>query len=560
MKKEKPWLPFYGDVPAEPDVSERSLYGELRDRALLYPNHHALEYLGAKFTFSKLIRLIDLAAAALKTEGVRQGDCVTLALPNVPNAVILFYALNKIGARVSMVHPLSPPADLEYYLKKADSKLAVTLDLFVSKFVEILDNTPAKRLLVVSVADYLPRAKALLYALKNKTKVPADARIFHWKGFLSAAPRLPESEPEAEKDCRDGSVILFSGGTSNMPKGILLNDYAFNSLAESNRLLSGFGPKDRVIAIMPIFHGFGLGLCVHTILLAGGTSILIPKFSPENYIKALIKHEPQFIAGVPTLFEALLRHPDFKKARFDKLKGAYSGGDLLSPETKSRFDTALRAQGSPVDLLEGYGTTECVTGCVLTPAGRYKKGSIGIPIPNMETCIAKVDTIEVLGPNTEGEICVAGPQLMLGYLDDWEATAKALKVHADGKLWLHTGDHGYMDEDGYLYYKSRIRRIFKVSGINVYPSQVESILESHPAVARACVLGVPDDYQVTRVKAFVVLLPPYKETDALTDELRAYCAERLIKWSVPRTFEFCPKLPTTLVGKVAYTELERLAK
>jgi len=554
----KPWVKFY-DKPAEIEIPELSLYGILADRAKQNPEFYAVEYMGAKFTFSELVGLIDDVASALKSMGVEKDDCVTLALPNTPDAVILFYALNKAGARVAMVHPLSPPGDIEYYLNKTGSKWAATVDMFVPKFMEIIDKTEVKKLIVTGIADYLPKLKAIIYGLTNRIKLPEDPRLIKWKDFYSFASKDPENRRETPRDCYKASVILFSGGTSDTPKGVVLSDFAFNALVVNTKNTSNFEAGDSIIAILPVFHGFGLGLCVHMPMVCGGMSILIPKFSQENYIKALIKQKPRFIAGVPTLFEALLRHPDFAKVTFDELKGAYSGGDSLLPEVKAKFDAALRAQGSKVDLLEGYGTTECVTGCVLTPPDHYRRGSIGVPIINMETCIAREDTTEVLPPNEEGEICVAGPQLMIGYLDDCEATAKTLRVHGDGKLWLHTGDQGYMDEDGYLYFKSRIKRIFKVSGVNVYPPQVENVLEQHPAVQKACVVGIPDDYQGQSVKAFVVLADKSRGNASFAEELREYCAERLIKWSVPKVIEFRQELPTTLVGKVAYTKLEKTA-
>ncbi|MCL1810456.1 MAG: acyl--CoA ligase [Clostridiales bacterium] len=555
----KPWLQFYGDIPNEVEVPELSLYGALLDRARQNPGLYAVEFMGAKFTFSEMVSLIDKAADALSSSGVEEGDCVTLALPNIPNAVILFYALNKIGAKVAMVHPLSPAVDLEYYLKKTESKWAVTIGQLVPKFMEIIDRTKTEKLLVVGIADYLPTLKAVAYRLTNRVKIPNEPKIMKWKKFLSSGSGMRKGSQKSDADCHDASVILFSGGTSDTPKGILLSDFSFNALAVNTQKTSDFMAGDSIVAILPVFHGFGLGLCIHMAMVCGGMSILIPKFSTENYIAALIKHKPQFIAGVPTLFEALLRDPGFTGVRFDKLKGAYSGGDSLPHEVKMKFDAALRAQGSKVDLLEGYGTTECVTACVLTPPGHYRKGSIGVPMVNMETCIVKEDSTEVLPPNEEGEICIAGPQLMVSYLDDCEATAKTLRVHGDGKLWIHSGDQGYMDADGYLYFKSRIKRIFKVSGVNVYPPQVEYVLESHPAVSKACVIGVHDDYQGKSVKAFVVLADNGGGDSELADELRAYCAERLIKWSVPKTIVFRRELPTTLVGKVAYTALERAA-
>ena len=577
----RPWFSFYGDIPWTVPVPEVTLYGAFAEAARRNPMLHALEYMGAKLTFAELLALIDTAAAALARGGVGKDDCVTLALPNVPGAVILFYAANKLGARVAMVHPLSPPNDLEHYLRETGSRWAVTMDMFAPKFEEILKNTQVETLLIVRVSDYLPRYKAVLYNLAHPVALPDDARVLRWDDFMESVPyaaqdalsrisvenaqagaAFPEEDEEhaaggPASEARAPAVILFSGGTTDMPKGILLSAYAFNALAVSMRATIGFMPGDSVMAILPIFHGFGLGLCVHTALVSGGMSILIPQFSPDNFIKSLMKQKPQYIAGVPTLFEALLRRPDFKRVRFDKLKGAYSGGDTLGFEIKQKFDAALRAQGSRVDLLEGYGTTECVTACVLTPVSHYRKDSIGVPMPGVETCIVREDGNSPLPPGEEGEICVAGPQLMLGYLGAPEETRRTLRVHEDGKLWLHTGDAGMMDEDGFLYFRSRIKRIIKVSGMSVYPAQVERVLEAHPAVWRACVVGVPDDYQMMSVKAFVVLHDRSGGSEELVQQLLAHCAASLIKWSVPRSLEFKAELPTTLVGKVAYNLLKK---
>ncbi|AQP47032.1 hypothetical protein BW730_05385 [Tessaracoccus aquimaris] len=302
----------------------------------------------------------------------------------------------------------------------------------------------------------------------------------------------------------DSAVVLFSGGTSSLPKGIELSSANFNALAVSMGAITGFSAGESVLAILPVFHGFGLGLCVHTALTVGAHSILVPEFSAAIYIDNLLKYSPSFIAGVPTLFQALLQHPKFAKVRFDTLRGAYCGGDSLTSSLKHRFDAAMQSQGGTVELMEGYGLTECVTACTVSPADNYREDSIGIPIPGMRLKVVDADTAEDLPPGGEGELCVTGPTLMLGYLNDPEATEVTLRTHRDGLLWLHTGDIGTMDEDGFFYFKGRQKRIIKVSGVSVFPAQVEQVLEAHPGVHRACVIGTPDEYQMTSVKAFVV--------------------------------------------------------
>ena len=356
---------------------------------------------------------------------------------------------------------------------------------------------------------------------------------------------------------KEGAVVLFSGGTTNMPKGILLSSYNFNALAACIAPFAKFTKEDSVIAILPVFHGFGLGICIHTILCSGGTIFLEPKFGTKIYIDSLRKHQPTFIAGVPTMFEAMLRDRNFSKVRFDRLKAIYSGGDSLSPELKERFDKRLKEQGSKVEMAEGYGLTETVTGCVLTPSSLYRKGAIGIPMPNMLAKVVDMETKEEMPYGENGEIALSGPTLMLEYINNPEETAKTIRTDENGVRWLYTGDIGSMDQDGYLYFKSREKRMLKVSGVSVYPMQVEQVLESHELVFRACVVGVPDDYQMTSVKAYVVLEDPSLAMDETKKILLKHCHKHLIKWSVPRAIEFRDKLPTTLVGKVEYSALEK---
>ena len=257
------------------------------------------------------------------------------------------------------------------------------------------------------------------------------------------------------------------------------------------------------------------------------------------------------------MFEAMLRDKNFKKVRFDRLKAIYSGGDSLSAELKVRFDEQIKAQGSKVELAEGYGLTETVTGCVLTPPGLYRKGSMGIPMPDVLAKVVDMETKNELAYGEIGEICLSGPTLMLEYINNPEETDKTIRTDENGIRWLHTGDLGYMDEDGYLFFKSRAKRMLKVSGVSVYPMQVEQVLEQHELVFRACVVGVPDDYQMTSVKAYVVLEDPAMATDETKQILLKHCRKHLIKWSVPRAIEFRDKLPTTLIGKVEYSALEK---
>ena len=555
---DRPWLRLYGDLPADLEVPDQTMYEAVAAAGAAVPKSTALVYLGRRISYEHFLAEVERCAAAFLAHGIRPGDSVTLSMPNVPNTVIGFYALNRIGARVVMTHPLSSPVELEHYVRETGSRWAVTVDMFYGRFREVLANTGIEKLVIARFSDYLSSAKRLGFNVTRGRKIDPvptdDPRILPWRDFMRAGS--DPSPYQRQGDPADSAVVLFSGGTSSLPKGIELSSTSFSALAVAMRAITGVRQGESVLAILPVFHGFGLGLCIHTPLSAGGYSILVPEFSPSIYIDNLIKHSPSYIAGVPTLFHALLQHPKFAKVSFARLRGAYCGGDSLTSDLKRRFDQALAAQDGRVELLEGYGLTECVTACTLSPAGAYREDSIGIPIPGMRLKVVGPDGAE-LPPGEDGELCVTGPTLMLGYLNEPEATADTLRTHDDGRLWLHTGDIAAMDADGYFYFKGRQKRMIKVSGVSVYPAQVEQALEAHPSVRRACVIGTPDDHQVSSVKAYVVLADPVEQSQELRDELLAHCRKHLMKWAVPRILEFRDELPTTLVGKIAYTELER---
>ena len=556
---DRPWLGLYSDEAVRPlEVPDQTMYEALAGSAATSPTRPALRYLGATLTYARLLDQVDRLAAALTAAGVRPGDSVVVSLPNIPNVVIALYALNRIGARAAMTHPLSSQDELEHYITSTGARLAVTADLFYAIFARLVEATCLERVVIAHIGDYLKPPMRLGFKLTRGRRIPPvpyGPNVLDWRALLDSREPVPDYVRPFSPG--DGAVVLFSGGTTAMPKGIELSSHSFNALAVSMRLITGATPDDSILAILPAFHGFGLGLCIHTPLCIGASLILVPEFSTTIYIDNLLRHHPTIFAGVPTLFEALLRDPRFAQVDFSNVKGIYSGGDVLTPALKHRFDDVITAHGGATELVEGYGLTECVTACVVSPPERYREGSVGVPIPGCDAMIADPATGQELAYGVEGEICVAGPTLMLGYVGEPEATAQTLRRHGDGTVWLHTGDLGTMDADGYLFFKGRSKRLIKVSGVSVYPAQVEQVLESHPLVARACVIGVPDDYQVSKVKAFVTLVAGAQRAPGLEDELIAHCKQHLIRWSAPRMVEIRDELPMTRVGKIAYTVLEQ---
>ena len=310
------------------------------------------------------------------------------------------------------------------------------------------------------------------------------------------------------------------------------------------------------IAAMPLFHGFGLGVCVHTMLSQGGRCILIPRFTAKSYAKQIVKYKCNFIAGVPTLYEALLRLPSMDGANLSSLKGVFSGGDSLSIELKKKFDKFLYDHKASIQVREGYGTTETVTACCLTPPHMFKEGSIGLPFPDTYIKIVEPDTDREVPYGQEGEILLAGPTVMKEYMNNPEETAQTLRTHADGLTWVYTGDLGVMDEQGFIYFRGRAKRMIISSGYNVYPSQIENILDAHEYVQMSCVIGVPDPYKMQKVKAFVKLAQGVPATEETKQVLMAYCRKNVAKYAMPYDIEFKEDMPKTLVGKVAYRQLE----
>ena len=556
-----PWLKYFGDMPAHLDYPKGSMYEAVRESAITKKkmNSVAYEFQGKKTNYKHFLNKIEVLGKAYKSIGIDEGDMVTVCMPNTPQGVDTFYALNRIGAVPAMIHPLSAVGEIAFYINSTHSKAVLVVDLFYEKVLEALKQVkhPVK-VVVAHIKDELPFPLNMLYPLTVKKKpapLPKDNKnVIDWPDFISGGKKVKLSDkfPKAE----DTAVILFSGGTTGTSKGIQLTNLNMNALAAQVAANAGFTMEGlRMFSVMPLFHGFGLGVCIHTSLMSSGTCIIIPQFTIKTYARDVKKYKPNVIVGVPTLYEALLRSEGFD---FDLsfLRGMFCGGDSLSVELKKKVDKFLKDHNATIQVREGYGTTECVTASCLTPYDTYREGSIGIPLSDTYYSIVNPNNDTELPYGEEGEICICGPTVMKGYLNNAEETASTLRRHEDGNLWLHTGDLGYMDEDGFVYYKQRMKRLIIVSGINVYPSQVENAIDAHPDVLLSCAVGIPDPYKMHVVKAFVVLRQGVEPSDKIKEEIIENCKKNVSRYGVPREIEFRTELPKTLVGKVAYRVLE----
>ena len=555
-----PWKDYLGDVPMHLEYFDGSMFEAVENVARKYPNAVAFDFMGKSTTYRSLVREIENCAKALKTIGVREGDKVTIAMPNCPQAIYMFYAVNLVGGIANMIHPLSAEKEIEFYLNESESVTAITLDQFYHKFERIRENTKVINIIIASVKDALSkpiRAGYMLTEGRKIAKIPEDAPVITWKDFMRLSHSCFYKTYKVKRTGSDPAVILYSGGTTGTTKGIVLTNLNFNALAAQIIATNPmFRPGDRMLSAMPLFHGFGLGVCIHSMLANGGRCILIPRFTAKSYAKQIVKYKCNFIAGVPTLYEALLRLPSMDGANLSSLKGVFSGGDSLSIELKKKFDKFLYDHNATVQVREGYGTTETVTACCLTPTHMFKEGSIGLPFPDTYIKIVEPGTDREVPYGTEGEILLAGPTVMKEYMKHPEETAQTLRTHADGLTWVYTGDLGVMDEQGFIYFRGRAKRMIISSGYNVYPGQIENVLDAHDAVQMSCVIGVPDAYKMQKVKAFVKLKDGAAATEETKQDILDYCARHVAKYAMPYDIEFRDDMPKTLVGKVAYRVLE----
>lgn len=505
-----------------------SLYETVRNTAVRYPRLAACEFLGRRTTYLQLLNQIHRAARGFWAMGVRCGDRVALCMPNCPQTVIAFYALNRLGAVCVMIHPLAAPAELAHSLQTAGAGMVVIPQRLAGHV------PPGQIAVTVTLPGDVP----------SKRK-PGQLR---WRDMLTAADRSRRPLPDLTAKRSDPAVILFSGGTTGTPKGVMLSNGNFQAAA--GQLLQASGLRCtaglRVLSVLPLFHGFGLGVGVHGTLAAGACCVLVPRFRSESFGKLLLRTKPHVIPGVPALFEAMCRSEHLQTADLGFFRGLFCGGDALRPEQQQRIDRFLRQRGSPVGLRQGYGLTECVAAASLTPADGARPGSVGQLLPGMVCKICRPGTTEALPAGVRGEICLSGPTVMLGYVQAPAETASALQRHGDGRIWLHTGDLGHLDGDGWLYFVQRRKRMIITSGYNVYPQRLEAVLRTHPGIREVCVVGVADSCRGQRVKAVIVPAVPGLTQAAVL----LWCRSRIARYAMPREIEFRDALPRTALGKI----------
>lgn len=554
----EPWAKYYTEEELNIKIPNISMFDQVRISASRYPNHKAIEYFGSKITYKELIKKINKVSMSLKKLGVKQGDIVSICLPNVPESLIVLYGLNKIGAIANMVHPLSAEEEIKQSLVSTKSKLLFMIDLYYNKIENIIESTNVERVIYISAANSMNIFLGTAYRISQIGKFkrhPHNNKHISYNKFKRMS-NFEKLGPYERFGANTPAVIIHSGGTSGTPKNVVIQNRAFYLGAkQTGDICLHLKPGNCCLAIMPNFHGFGLSVCMHTPLTLGCYTIMIPTFDSKKFDTLFKKTKPTVVLGVPTLFEALINCHNERHLDLSHLKYLISGGDLLPKSLEDRVNEYMKEHNSTARITQGYGLSEALAAVTLAHDDVNKSGSIGIPLPGNHVKIINPSTRKTLKYGETGEIVIHSKAFMMGYLNDESETNTALQIHDDGHIWLHTGDLGYMDEDGFIFYQGRAKRMIISSGYNVYPSHVEEVIEAHPAVLQCTVVGIPHPYKQEVVKAFIVLKEGYHSLFVKSD-IKDYCKKNLAKYMVPYQYVYRKKLPKTKLGKVDFKALQ----
>jgi len=536
--------------------ANQTLYQAIQSSAEMHPTSIALQFMEKRIDYREMLIRIDAVAGGLSELGVGQGDVVTICMPNVFETIFAFYAVNKLGGICHMVHPLTPEKQLKGQMDATKSKLLIVIDTFHDTYQKITAELNVHLILVTPV-DSFGIVKKIGYKVLNRKRLKNIQFGNHVIPF-SCIQRNQNVVKLADTDPKSTAVYLHSGGTSGTPKTIELSNFAINSLASHTEyILDEHDFSDRhMLAVLPMFHGFGLCMGVHAMLCFGGCDTLMPKFNSEDTIDLIKNNQVNYIIGVPTLFEALLNHPKFAGPHLKNIRQSFVGGDYVSPTLKEKFNLVMRQNDSHAELLEGYGLTEVVTVCAVNTIFEQKTGTVGRPLPGIKIKIVDVETKKVVPGGVPGEIAVSGPTQMNGYLHDPIATKATIKK-IDGDSYVLTGDYGLLDPEGFVCFKQRLKRIVKVSGMPVLPSEIETLVSAFSEVNEVAAIGVKDEIKGNMIRLFITLKPNGKVT--LTNEIiKAKIKSELSIYAVPRDIIYLDKMPRTIIGKIDTKVLETI--
>ena len=561
---DKPWLKYYTEEEINAPLPECTIFEYMYENNKDYPNDIALLYFNRKITYGELFRNIDKTAKAFTKIGVKKGDIVTIAMPSMPEALYCVYALNRLGAVANMIHPLASENEICHYLNEVKSTVFVMFTGTYELIKNALDKTGVKKAVVASPAESLSAPVRFLYNLKNKEpKFGTDSVFQSWNNFIKAGKGVTVNYES--HDPNKMAVISHTGGTTGEPKGVMCSDKNLNALMVQLVCNFKYQRQGKSLVVLPPFVNYSLIDAMTAMLAIGYQVILLPKYEPEKIAEYIGKYHPTIVLSIPAYWKVLLNLSEKDNTDFSSLEQIYYGGESMDEETENRINAVLRAHGSAFDLCKGFGATEMSAAATQSYPDCNPIGSVGIPLVQVNCKIIDTETGAELTYNQEGEIAFSGPTLMLGYYNKPEATDEIVKVHGDGNRWLHTGDLGYITEDGIIYVTGRIKRIIMTKGndgqvTKMFPDRIEKAVLEHPAVSLCCVIGVADEKRIHYPKAVIVLNSGYEKSDVTTAEILALCKEKLPDYMVPEIIEYRDDLPRTSRGKVDYRALEQEAE
>lgn len=555
---DKPWLKYYSEEAINADLPECTIYEYLVESNKDYLSDTAINYLGRKITYGELFKNIDMTAAAFLKAGVKEKEIVTVALPSIPEALYCVYALNKIGAVANMIHPLAGKEETLFYFNEVQSRIAVIFDGAFATIADDIGRSSVEKVIVASPADSLPVALKVAYKFKVKA-LNLDGRVFQsWKSFVRDGKGTIVKA--AEKDCHDMAIISHTGGTTGEPKGVMCSDYNINACIYQIIRNFQYSRQETCIVVLPPFVNYSLIESMMAMFVIGFKVALLPKYEPLKLGEYIKKYRPYVIFSIPAYWEALLKIDKIRSVDMSSLRYNIYGGEAMGAETENRINELLMSCGSRGKLLKGVGSTEMMAAATSTYEGCNEISSAGVPLVCVNCKIVEPDTFKELSYNREGEICFTGPTLMLGYYNMPNETNEVIKTHPDGLKWLHTGDLGYINEDGAIFLTGRIKRIIMTKGrdglvTKLFPDRIEKAVYTHPSVELCCVIGIEDKDRINYPKAYVVLKDRNK-SGMIKEEIMEICREQLPEYMVPEDIQFMNDLPRTPRGKIDYRALE----
>ena len=556
----KPWLKYYAQKYIDQTLPTLSAFDYVCHRNRNHLNDTALDYYGRKFTYADLIVNVKKTAAALRGVGVKKGDIVTVVSVMTPEVIALFYAADMVGATLNLVDPRYSVEGIHEYIEEVDSHLLICLNVVYERCRQAAKRTNVEKVIVLSPADSLPPVMAVGYKLTTPDKNKYASNVIRWKQFIKGGEGQSTAAESYDPD--HACVVVHTGGTTGSPKGVMLTDNCFNALAQQFRAYDKlFHRGQKLMNIMPPFIAYGYACGVHLPLVLGFTVIIIPNLDPAKLGSLVLKYKPEHMFGVPAHYQQLAADPKLRDKDLSFILNYAAGGDSIARGAEQTVNDFLAAHGVRYPMAKGYGMTEVSSAATVAAGADNKPGSVGIPMVNTIIAAFEPGTEKELPIGERGELCISGPTTMKGYYNKADETAMILRRHPDGRIWVHTGDIGYLDEDGFVYLDSRIKRlIIRHDGFKVFPSMIENVVSQHPAVHQCSVVGCADKDHVQGRLPFVYLVldpaVPAAKRKQIIKELRQLCIEELPEYVQPVGYKIIPEMPLTLAAKFDYRKLE----